>query len=98
MQVHEVLPFVADPPRVQYLVTEPRGFCDRSALAAAALLPRPAVEEVIAERTELARLEALLSKQHGTTAAGPGDEMDLALFAGLEDAEVLVQLGWHEPV
>src|SRR6266850_3041815 len=93
MQLSERDPLVRHPSGLEVLLAEPRSLLDRAALMTTPLAPHAGVEIVVAKATLKPRLEPLLGHEAGACRTGPGDEVHLALFAGLEHAEVEVFVG-----
>src|SRR5207245_10955273 len=81
------VPSVRDPARVNGDVSVARVLPHGAALAARTLAPNTAVRRVVAERPPVPRLEAFLREERGLRRTGPRHEVDLAFFAGLEQAE-----------
>jgi hypothetical protein len=92
IEADQALPLARDPARVRGLVSEPRVVLHRAVLTLSALAPR-AIEVVVLEEPPSRARKA--RDQHGMAAARAGDD-DLT-FARLQDAQVLVRLGRHEP-
>src|SRR5437867_4042649 len=88
MQPAERDPFVRHPSRLEVLLAEPRSLLDCSALMTTSFAPDAGVEVVVAEGALKPRLEPLLRHEARAGRTGPGDEIDLALLASLEHAEV----------
>src|SRR5439155_24881456 len=90
VQPLEGRPFVRLPPRLEVLLAEARPLLYGSALMPTALAPDTCIEVVVPEGALQPRLEALLGHETRARRTGPGDEINLALLAGLEHAEVAI--------
>src|SRR5256885_15214821 len=88
MEPAERDPLVCHPSRLEVLLAEPRSLFDCSALMTTPFAPDPGVEVVVAEGALKPRLEPLLCHKERAGRTGPGDEVDLALLAGLEHTEI----------
>ena len=78
------------PSRLKVLLAEARPFLHGTAFVARPFAPHAGVEIVVAEGPLEPRLEALLGHEARAGGTGPRDKVDLALFAGLEHAEIAV--------
>src|SRR4029078_13554586 len=99
VEQHEAVPLLPDPARVCRLVAEPRVLLHRAVLPVCALAPHTAIHVIVLEGSSVARLEALFREQRRSVAPRASDEVDLALFAGLDDTQARIPVGTgDEPV
>src|SRR5437867_12544398 len=99
MEQPETVPLVPDPSPGRHLVAEARVLLHRATLAERSFTPHAAIRVVVLERSAIARLEAFFGEQRRPVAPRTGDEMDLALLAGLDVAQArILVLAGDEPV
>src|SRR6266566_5648405 len=93
VQPLEGRPFVRLPPCLEVLLAETRSLLHRAVLMTGPFTPDAGVEIVVAKTTLEPRLEPLLRHEARAGRTGSGDEVDLALLASLEHAEIEIFVG-----